>query len=295
VPEHVLADRLHVVGGGEPPPVEEGVCARSRRERDAGARTGPELDGVGERFVDLARIAGGSHDVDDVPHQYVGHLDLAHELLRGHELIDGALRLEVGRGLGRPRDDLELLFQRGVAHRELEDEPVHLGFGQRVGALLLDGVLGGEHQERVRQRVGLVAERDLAFLHRFQQRGLHLGRRAVDLVGEQDVAEHRAEPGGELAGGGLVDLRAEQVGGQQIGRELDARELRCVLCASAFTAVVLASPGTPSIRMCPLASRPISSRSTRYFWPTSTRPISARARPSTGASCATFCSTSTTP
>ena len=38
----------------------------------------------------------------------------------------------------------------------------------------------------------------------------------------------------------------------------------------------LASPGTPSRRMCPLESRPISSVSTRWLWPTMTLPISVR-------------------
>jgi hypothetical protein len=34
--------------------------------------------------------------------------------------------------------------------------------------------------------------RHLALLHRLQQRGLGLGRRAVDLVGQQQVGEDRA-------------------------------------------------------------------------------------------------------
>ena len=37
---------------------------------------------------------------------------------------------------------------------ELEQEPVELRLGQRVGALVLDRVLGGGDQERVRQRAG---------------------------------------------------------------------------------------------------------------------------------------------
>src|SRR5688500_13194756 len=43
---------------------------------------------------------------------------------------------------------------------------------------------------------------------------------------------------------------------------------------SVFTASVLASPGTPSIRRWPLQSRPISRRSMRYSCPTMTRLIS---------------------
>ena len=39
-------------------------------------------------------------------------------------------------------------------------------------------------------------------------------------------------------------------------------------------ASVLARPGTPSSRMCPFESSPMSSVSTRCFWPTITLPIS---------------------
>ena len=48
--------------------------------------------------------------------------------------------------------------------------------------------------------------------------------RAVDLVGEQEVAEDRAELGVERALAGAVDARADEVGRDEIGRELDARE-----------------------------------------------------------------------
>src|ERR1035441_10550483 len=42
--------------------------------------------------------------------------------------------------------------------------------------------------------------------------------------------------------------------------------------ASDLTDSVFASPGTPSSNTCPLASKPMTSRSTRYVWPTITLP-----------------------
>ena len=39
---------------------------------------------------------------------------------------------------------------------------------------------------------GLVADRDLVLLHDLEERGLDLGRRPVDLVGEQEVGEDGA-------------------------------------------------------------------------------------------------------
>ena len=93
--------------------------------------------------------------------------------------------------------------RRRVADPELEHEAVELGLGQRIGALLLDRVLGGQHEERLGQRVGLPADGDLVLLHGLQQRGLGLGRGAVDLVGQHDVGEDRPlhEPERPLAGG----------------------------------------------------------------------------------------------
>ena len=57
---------------------------------------------------------------------------------------------------------------------------------------LLDGVLRGQHEERLAEPMPLAAGGDLVLLHRLQQRGLRLRRRAVDLVGQDHVGEDRA-------------------------------------------------------------------------------------------------------
>jgi hypothetical protein len=84
----------------------------------------------------------------------------------------------------------------------VEHEPVLLGLRQRVGALLLDRVLGGQHEERVGSLCRWPADRHLPLLHGFQQGGLGLRRGPVDLVGQDDVGEDRAvdEPEPPLAG-----------------------------------------------------------------------------------------------
>ena len=73
-------------------------------------------------------------------------------------------------------------------------------------------------------REGLAADRHLALGHHLQQRRLHLRRRAVDLVGEQEVDDHRAELDVELLLALPVDAGADDVGGHQVGGELDAGE-----------------------------------------------------------------------
>jgi hypothetical protein len=87
---------------------------------------------------------------------------------------------------------------------------------------------GSEHQERQRQLVGVAAGGDPVLLHRLEERRLGLRRGPVDLVGEDQVGEHRPadEPEGAPPGGVVLleDLGAGDVGRHQIGRELDPRE-----------------------------------------------------------------------
>lgn len=108
----------------------------------------------------------------------------------------------------------------------MHQEAVELGFGQRVGAFLLDRVLRGHDQKQRRQVVGAAAHADLALGHGFEQRRLHLGRCTVDFVGQHQVMEDRPLLEHEAAGFRAVNLRAGDVGREQVGGELDAMELR---------------------------------------------------------------------
>ena len=107
-----------------------------------------------------------------------------------------------------------------------EHEAVQLGLGQLERARLLDRVLRGDGQKRGRQAEGRPPDGHAAFLHRFQQGRLHLGRGAVDFVGQQDVGEDRAAVHVERGRGLVEDLRAEDVGRQEVDRELHAAELQ---------------------------------------------------------------------
>ena len=67
-------------------------------------------------------------------------------------------------------------------------------------------------------------------LHRLEQGRLGLGRGAVDLVGEHYVGEDRSAHEAEhpVSGGAVLldHFGASDVGGHQIGGELDAAELQ---------------------------------------------------------------------
>ena len=129
----------------------------------------------------------------------------------------------------RRRQNLLLFRRRRVVDLDVEHEPVELRFGQRIRAFLLDRVLRGDREERIRQRVRRLPGRHFALLHRLQQRGLRLRRRAVDFVRQQNVREdrpfdesERPPPVGIL----FQHARARDVRGHQVGRELNPLELQ---------------------------------------------------------------------
>ena len=117
-----------------------------------------------------------------------------------------------------------MLLRAGIAHGKLDGEAVQLGLRQGEGALGLDGVLGGHHEEGRVQGVGLAVVGDLLFLHAFQHGALAAGGGAVDLIGQQHVAEHRARPEVEGRVLGIEHAHARHVRGEQVGGELDAAE-----------------------------------------------------------------------
>ena len=123
-----------------------------------------------------------------------------------------------------PRQHLERLGVRRRTHLGRKDEAVELRLRQRVRAVELGGVLRGHDKERLVQAARRPFDGDLALAHRLEQRRLGAGRRAIHLVGEDDVGEDRS--GDELEGQVLLveDARARDIGGQQVGRALDAAE-----------------------------------------------------------------------
>ena len=129
---------------------------------------------------------------------------------------------------GRPLHDRQFFGPRRIADDDVEHEPVELRFRQRIGALLLDRVLRRQHEERLRQPIGLPGRGDVVLLHRFEQGRLRLRRRAVDLVGQDHVGEDRPRQEDEppAAGLGIVlqNVGAGDVRRHQVRRELDPLE-----------------------------------------------------------------------
>ena len=171
--------------------------------------------------------AGRLNQIDHVLHDDVGDEHVLERLLHAQDLgagHDGADLDVVLAPPAPPLEDLPLLVGVRVADRHADQEPVELCFRQRIRALELDRVLRRDDQEGRIEPERLSFHGHLRLLHCLQQRGLGLGRRPVDLVDQQEVREHRPRAKLEL-GLALIEQEAPgDVGGQQIGRALQALE-----------------------------------------------------------------------
>src|SRR5215469_2925131 len=219
MPQRRAGERLDVVGNHEVPACQPGPgpAGRLQRGRAPGGHAQAQRRG----------LAGGPAEVHDVAGDLGCHGDPADRGTGGREVSGASHRPDACRGEvtgvepGRvPGQDADLLVPAWHRYGQLDQEPVELRFGQRVGAFVLDRVLGGREQERIGQRPRGSLHRDLAFLHRLEQRRLRFGRRPVDLVGEQQVGEDRPLTELEERGLRVVDQRAGQVTRHQVGGEL---------------------------------------------------------------------------
>ena len=228
MPKDIGTDGLDVVGCDEGAPPQECVGARRLRQRDRRARAGTELDErceIGEARG--GRLARRVDDVDDVVHDPLVHVQIGDARpRREHGLGCGSLRNRNGFAARHAAHDLLLLVARRVADAQLEHEAIDLRLRQWIDTFLLDRVLRREDEERLVELEGRSADGHLLFLHRLEQRRLDLRRRAIDLIGEDDVREDRTLLDEKLAGRLIVHLRADDVCRQQIGGELNAAEAR---------------------------------------------------------------------
>ena len=169
-------------------PLQQRARLRRPQQHEPGARRGAELDAL--------VVARALQQRDHVGAQRVGRVHARGGVLGGQHVGRARDRLEPADAiavlvLGEHRD---LRARSRVAERDADHEAVDLRLGQRVGALELDRVLRGEHEERARELVSVQVDGDRALLHALEQPRLRLGRRAVDLVDEHDVGEDRAGP-----------------------------------------------------------------------------------------------------
>ena len=188
-------------------------------ERECGARTRAKLDTIG--------TARRACDVADVAANGFAHLHGAHFVAERGErarVVDRFERVGADRRRTVHTKDLVLLFLRGIAELDEEEETIELHLGQRERALELDGVLRRDDAERLGELMRRLVDRDLALLHRFEQARLRARRRAVDLIDEEEVRHDRSRPEFEALRSLVVDRDAGDVRRDKVRRALDAVE-----------------------------------------------------------------------
>src|SRR5437763_10695046 len=132
---------------------------------------------------------------------------------------------------------------RWVTHLDTHQEAVELRLRQWIGAVVLDRILRGDHEERLRQRLRFSVHTDLRLIHGLEERGLRPRRRAVDFVGKHDVRKNRSGTKFKFAIFRIVDAHAKHIAGQQIRSELNALKAAMKRFGESLRKGGLAHPG----------------------------------------------------
>ena len=225
--QHVVGNGTHILGHHIAAALDECIGAGCLGQVDGGTRRTAEGDEVLQLGKSVAvGIARSENDVGDILLNLLVKIYLAHHFAGVDNLLSRADGTNGGQSAHDVlADNLLLLFERGIVDDHLQHETVHLGLGQRIGSLLLDGVLGGHHEERTGKGKCVAANRHLMFLHSLEQSTLHLGRGTVDFIGQHEVGKHRTVLHLEVFVLLRVDHRTDNVGRQQIGSELNSAEI----------------------------------------------------------------------
>lgn len=216
---HWYGDGFNVVGYDVVSVLEHGVCFGTFHHVNAGARRYSE-GGVGV-------ATGGSRDFDDVLLDEFVDVDGFCVLLQGGDGVCGAAGCQEVDGISGLSSihDCDFLARVWVSERDSHEEAVKLGFGQREGAFVFDGVLGCDDHEGAWQGMCDTFDSNLLLSHRFEECGLGLGCGAVNFVGEDDLRHYGAGSIFELTDLLVVDRGTGDVAGQEVRRKLHALEV----------------------------------------------------------------------
>lgn len=173
------------------------------------------------------------------------HSDISDLLLESAQGVEAHHRLDMIERIGglAIKEHLDLVFFAWVAEADPHDESVKLRFGKGISALVIDGVLGGDHEKRRGEGVRCAVDRHLSFVHGLKKSGLCTRRGAVDLVGKQEVMEDRALVEMKGAVFGIEDRGAEDIGRKEIGGKLNAGKVEMEGLGEGFGQCGFADPG----------------------------------------------------
>lgn len=214
--EHGAGQQFNVVGDDIVSSVYGGQGLGGAEEHHGGAGAGTQ----GEVRV----VAGPVDDAEEVFAGFLVNEDFADALLHaedGTAVGHGAHDID---GMAKPCSFKDFGFghNTGVADGEAHHEAIELCFGKRKGALVFDGVLGGEDGEGWLEFVGLAVDGDLSFGHGLEECGLCARGRTVDFVGDEYLGEDGAGPKLEFLVFLVKDGDAGYICGQEVWGALDA-------------------------------------------------------------------------
>src|SRR5882762_1501464 len=215
VRENGNGELFEVVGEAIVAAIEVGACLRGALEHERAARADAERE--------LLAFARAIDDLESIIVQAGVDFDVGNGVLHGQHIADIGNRIErIERVIANTfAQNFLFRFVRGIAHFDAHQKTVELRFRQGIGAVMLDGILRGDHEKRLRQRERLAVDGDLCFVHGFEKRRLRTRGGAIDFVSEDNVGENRAGTKFKIARLGIVDADAENIAGEQIRRELD--------------------------------------------------------------------------
>ena len=152
------------------------------------------------------------------------------------------------------------LWTTRVSEHEAHEEPVALTVGKRRGAGGVERILGGEHEEGFGQGASDAVHAHLALLHRLEECGLGPRRGPIELVGHEDVGEHRSgsKPGFVPSGPSTVAPTTSP--GSRSAVHWRRWNWSPSAPARALARVVLPSPGWSSTRRWPPPARQATAR-----------------------------------
>src|SRR5579862_3039946 len=209
---------LEIVRNAVIAPIEKSARLRGALQHERSARAYSQRE--------LVVLARSIHDLERIVVQAGVHLHASDRFLHFEDVADVGDRFELGKCIVTDMfaQNFPFRFRRGITHLDAHQEAIELRFGQRIGAVMLNGVLRGNDEKRMRKLQSLAVHRHLRFVHSFEERRLRARSSAVDFIGEHDVGENRAGTKLELARFRIVNAYAENVARQQVRSELDALE-----------------------------------------------------------------------
>src|SRR5882724_12145492 len=204
---------FEVVGHAIVAAFEEGASLGGALQHQGAARADAERQLVG--------VAGAIDNFESVVMQAGVYFYVGDGFLHGEDFADVGDRLESFDWIieGTAAQNLAFSFVRWITHLDAHQKAVKLRFGKRVGAVMLDGILRGDDEKGLWQRMRFAVHGDLRFVHSFEESGLRARSGAIDFVGENDVGEKWAGAELKFARVRLIDTDAENVARQKIGSE----------------------------------------------------------------------------